>query len=226
MEVAALCFRLAFLRITPNRLQHFELDSVSFECVGFDGLTHLKAVRNTEELNLACDNNRTTSSCTIDRVYLEDSGEYWCESEGERSDRVNITITDGPVILDSPVLPVMQRTNVILRCGSKNPSSNLGMFYKNDVPMHNTPAEEIKINNISKSHEGFYKCHVSSIGTSPASWLAVEEFSVTSTRPHEDLLSDDSNSLSVPILLRIAVTIFITLLLLVGLSKLKISACW
>ncbi|XP_033182486.1 uncharacterized protein LOC113168501 isoform X6 [Anabas testudineus] len=193
MEVTALCFRFVmlelillrkqvhnsytqnrtFLRITPNRLQHFDTTSVSFDCVGFVGLTHLKAVRNTQELHPACDSKRTTSSCTIDRVYSGDSGEYWCESERERSDIVNITITAGPVILDSPALPVMQGTNVILRCRSKNQSTNFGIFYKNNVPMHNSPAEEMKITNVSKSDEGFYKCHVSSIGTSPESWLSV-----------------------------------------------------
>ncbi|XP_026225335.1 high affinity immunoglobulin epsilon receptor subunit alpha-like isoform X8 [Anabas testudineus] len=228
MEVTALCFRLVmleliflreqvhnsynqnrtFLRITPNRLQHFDATSVSFDCVGFVGLTHLKIIRNTEELNPSCDSKRTTSSCTMDRVYLEDSGEYWCESEGERSNRVNITITAGPVILDIPALPVMQGTNVILRCRSKNQSTNLGIFYKNDVPMHSTPEEEMKIENVSKSDEGFYKCHVSSIGTSPASWLSVG-----------DQLFYDSNSksLNVRILLRLAVTmlsVFLSLLVM------------
>ncbi|XP_026225334.1 uncharacterized protein LOC113168501 isoform X2 [Anabas testudineus] len=240
MEVTALCFRLVmleliflreqvhnsynqnrtFLRITPNRLQHFDATSVSFDCVGFVGLTHLKIIRNTEELNPSCDSKRTTSSCTMDRVYLEDSGEYWCESEGERSNRVNITITAGPVILDSPALPVMQGTNVILRCRSKNQSTNFGIFYKNNVPMHNSPAEEMKITNVSKSDEGFYKCHVSSIGTSPESWLSVGEniiSIITSHPPNEDELYDDFNPKSPKVLIlpRLAVTIlsvFVSLL--------------
>ncbi|XP_026200181.2 uncharacterized protein LOC113151486 isoform X2 [Anabas testudineus] len=240
MEVTALCFRLvmlglislreqvhnsytqnrAFLRITPNRLQHFELDSISFDCIGLVGLTHLKAVSNTKEFNPACDSKKTTSSCTIDRVYSGDSGEYWCESEGERSDGVNITITAGPVILDGPALPVMQGMNVILRCRSKNQSTNLGIFYKNDVPLYSTPVEEMEIINVSKSDEGFYKCHIFSIGTSPASWLSVREniISITSHPPNEDQLFDDSNSKSpyVRILLWVAVTmpsVFLSLLL-------------
>ncbi|XP_026200173.2 high affinity immunoglobulin gamma Fc receptor I-like [Anabas testudineus] len=235
MEVTALCFRLvmleliflreqvhnsytqnrAFLRITPNRLQHFQFNSVSFDCVGFDGRTHLKG--NSKEFNQTFSSRKTTSSFTIDRVYPGDSGEYWCESEGERSDGVNITITAGPVILNSPALPVMQGTNVILHCRSNNQSTNLIIFYKNNVLMHNSSVEEIEIKNVSKSDEGFYRCYVFSLGTSPASWLAVREniISITSYPPNEEttLLKDTSDYI-VFIILR--VLSLVVLLLVVG----------
>ncbi|XP_050925622.1 Fc receptor-like protein 5 [Lates calcarifer] len=127
MEVTALCFRLMmlqlillrtqaqnsytqktdadFLRITPNRLQYFEFEPVSFECVGFGGLSDLRVIRKTKEFKPVCDIKRTSmgSFCKIERAYPSDSGEYWCETkEGERSSTVNITVTAGSVILESP----------------------------------------------------------------------------------------------------------------------------
>lgn len=80
-----------FLRIDPNRQQHFEYEPITFHCEGSDGSTRLRGTRNTEEIKLECE---TGSSCTIDRVYSEDSGEYWCETKGgERSNRLNVTVT-------------------------------------------------------------------------------------------------------------------------------------
>lgn len=84
------------LHITPDRLQHFEYESVSFHCEGTAGSTRLRGIRNTEEFEPACVNNRTSTGffCTIDKIYLADSGEYWCETEGgERSNSVNISVT-------------------------------------------------------------------------------------------------------------------------------------
>ncbi|XP_044198013.1 low affinity immunoglobulin gamma Fc region receptor II-a-like isoform X2 [Thunnus albacares] len=205
MEVTALCFRLlmleiiqqvqesdaAFLRITPDRLQHFELDSVSLDCVGFDDSTQLRGIRNNEEFTPVCDINKRTpteSFCTIDVAYTVESGEYWCETDGgERSNSVNITVTAGSVILESPVLPVMGGDNVTLRCRNKTNSTNLRAdFYKDGVLMKSTAAAEMTINNVSMSDEGLYKC-TSDVGTSPESWLAVgaKSVSVTSQTPHE-----------------------------------------
>ncbi|GLD71510.1 uncharacterized protein AKAME5_002283200 [Lates japonicus] len=85
-----------FLRITPNRLQYFEFEPVSFECVGFGGLSDLRVIRKTKEFKPVCDIKRTSmgSFCKIERAYPSDSGEYWCETkEGERSSTVNITVT-------------------------------------------------------------------------------------------------------------------------------------
>ncbi|XP_067435892.1 low affinity immunoglobulin gamma Fc region receptor III-A-like isoform X8 [Thunnus thynnus] len=193
MEVTALCFRLlmleiiqlgtqvkksdaAFLRITPNRLQHFQHDSVSLDCVGFDDSTQLRGIRNNKEFTSACDIKRTPtgSFCTIDRVYPTDSGEYWCETDGgERSNSVNITVTAGSVILESPVHPVMEGDDVTLRCRNKTNSTNLQAdFYKDGVLMKSAAAAEMTINNVSMSDEGLYKC-TSDVGTSPESRLAV-----------------------------------------------------
>uniref|UniRef100_A0A8C4GHR4 Ig-like domain-containing protein n=1 Tax=Dicentrarchus labrax TaxID=13489 RepID=A0A8C4GHR4_DICLA len=148
-------------------------------------------------------------SCKIERAYLGDSGEYWCETDGqERSNRVNITVTAGSVILESPILPVLEGNTVTLHCRHRTTIPNLqALFYKDDVLVQSIPAEGITIKNVTKSDEGLYKCSISNVGESPGSWLAVGE-----------TLPDDSDSPRVFSLLWIAVTILILalVLLLVG----------
>ncbi|XP_049922591.1 low affinity immunoglobulin gamma Fc region receptor II-like isoform X6 [Epinephelus moara] len=207
MEVTALCFRLlmlevtllnsftqksdaAFLRITPDRLQHFQYEPVSFECEESDGSTKLKVIRNNVESDRVCDTERTPSgsSCTIEGAYPSDSGEYWCEAEGgERSNSVNISvITADSVILESPALPVTEGNNVTLRCRKKNTSNLRADFYKDGLHINTSSTGNMTINNVSKSDEGLYKCHISGAGGSPESWMAV---GVSSKKPDAALSS-------------------------------------
>ncbi|XP_038554009.1 Fc receptor-like protein 5, partial [Micropterus salmoides] len=166
-----------FLRITPDRLQHFEYESVSFHCEGTDGSTQLKGIRNTEEFKPVCDIKRTPtgSSCTIDKSYSGDSGEYWCETDGgERSNSANITIVGGSVILESPVLPVKEGDAVTLRCRKKETSFDLKAdFYKDGHLIRNSSSVEMTIHSVTKSDEGLYKCRISGAGESAESQLTV-----------------------------------------------------
>ncbi|XP_042257741.1 low affinity immunoglobulin gamma Fc region receptor II-a-like isoform X2 [Thunnus maccoyii] len=214
----------SFLRITPNRLQHFQYDSVSLDCVGFDDSTQLRGIRNNEEFTPVCDMKRTPtgSLCTIEGAYPEESGEYWCETDGgERSNSVNITVTAGSVILESPVLPVMEGDNVTLRCRNKTNSTNLRAdFYKDGVLMKSTAAAEMTINNVSMSDEGLYKC-TSDVGTSPESRLAVgaKSVSVTSQTPHEGnhtVLHHSSIPTHLPLWVAVIIVTVSLVLLLVG----------
>ncbi|XP_051251146.1 uncharacterized protein LOC127360709 [Dicentrarchus labrax] len=201
----------AFLRITPNRLQHFQFESVSFHCEGTDGSIQLKGISNTEELN----------NLTIDRAYPEDSGEYWCETNGGKtSNRVNITVTAGSVILDSPALPVLEGDNATLHCRNKTISNLLSDFYKDDLLIESSSTGEMTILNVSKADEGLYKCRLSGGETSPGSWLAVRELHI------EAYICTDHFLLI--LLLRTVLTIVMValLLLLVGLlhcGKLKVT---
>ncbi|XP_059210525.1 low affinity immunoglobulin gamma Fc region receptor II-b-like [Centropristis striata] len=182
MEVTALCFRLdaAFLRITPNRLQHFKSDSVSFDCVGSDASTNLR-VKKTKDCDPECDiETYAGSSSTIDRIYPSDSGEYWCETGGgERNNRVNITVTAGPVILESPVRPVMEGESVTLSCRTKTSTNLPADFFKDGRLIMESSSAEATIQNVSKSDEGLYRCSISGGGRSPESWLAVRGENVT-----------------------------------------------
>ncbi|XP_044040293.1 low affinity immunoglobulin gamma Fc region receptor II-like [Siniperca chuatsi] len=235
MEATALCIRLltfviilsgahvqksynqkddAAFRIVPNRLQVFEYESVSFHCEGLDGSTQLRGIRSTEEFITSCDERMPVLSCTIQRAYPADSGEYWCETKGgERSNSANITVTAGSVILESPVLPVKEGNNVTLRCRNKMTSSHLTAdFYKDGLLMGNSSTGEMTVHGVSKSDEGLYKCNISDVGESPESWLAVSAL-YRETYPFSD------HFFSVLLLLRAVFTIVMValLLLLVGL---------
>ncbi|XP_039677824.1 low affinity immunoglobulin gamma Fc region receptor II-like [Perca fluviatilis] len=238
MEVTALCFRLlmleftllnsytqkidaAFLCITPNRLQLSQFDSVSFDCGGSDGSTKLRGIRNTEEFVPECDIKMPTgSTCTIERLYPADSGEYWCETEGVRSNTVNISVTAGSVILESPVLPLMEGETVTLRCRNKTSSTNLPAdFYKDGRLMKSSSGEEMTIKNVSKSDEGLYKCSISGAGESPESWLAVGA-------PHRETCPFPDHFSYVLILRTVFTIVMVALLLLVGLlhsGKLRVK---
>ncbi|KAI3376309.1 hypothetical protein L3Q82_016418, partial [Scortum barcoo] len=89
-----------------------------------------------------------------------DSGVYWCESrDGTTSNTINITLTGGSVILQSPVLPVMEGDNVTLHCKTKTPPSNLpAAFYKDGSLIRPESAGHMTIRHVSKSDEGLYKC--------------------------------------------------------------------
>ncbi|XP_078020866.1 low affinity immunoglobulin gamma Fc region receptor II-like [Epinephelus lanceolatus] len=239
MEVTALCFRLltpvvillsahvqnnnAAFRIVPTRLQLFEFETVSFHCEGLDGSTQLRGIRNTVQFISACDERMPVLFCTIKRAYLADGGEYWCETEGgERSNSVNISVTAGSVILESPVLPVTEGKNVTLRCRNKTTSSNLTAgFYKDGLLIRSSSTGEMTIHSVSKSNEGLYKCHISGAGGSPESWMAVRAH-------HRDMCPCSDLFIHVVLVLRTVFTIVMVplLLLLVGLlhcGKLRVT---
>ncbi|XP_030287671.1 low affinity immunoglobulin gamma Fc region receptor II-a-like [Sparus aurata] len=163
----------------------------------------------------------STVSITVKPHSTSESGEYWCENkEGERSSSINITVTDGDVILESPVLPVTEGDNVSLYCRTKtsNPPAD---FYKDGLSIATRYTGTLNLNNVSKSDEGLYKCRVSGVGESAESWLAVrahitvspEEIQESSETPSTD------SSLQVPTLLPVVITTVsvAVLLMLVGL---------
>ncbi|XP_039679381.1 high affinity immunoglobulin gamma Fc receptor I-like isoform X2 [Perca fluviatilis] len=195
MEDTALCIRLlmtVFLQlgahtqkvdgafwIIPTRLQLFEYESVSFKCVGFDGLTGWNVLRNIKTEISTCGLSKwgvsNESSCTIKGAFPDDSGEYWCESGGgKRSISVHITVTAGSVILESPAHPVMEGEAVSLSCRNKTSSFNLRAdFYKYGRLVSSSSTGEMTLRSVSKSDEGLYMCSISGVGESPESWLSI-----------------------------------------------------
>ncbi|CAI5660688.1 unnamed protein product [Oreochromis niloticus] len=115
------------------------------------------------------------SSCNISYIDPLDSGVYWCESrEGPISNMVNLTVTGGSVILQSPVLPVMEGDDVTLLCKNKTTPSNLpAAFYKDGSLIRKQPTGHMTIQHVSRSDEGLYKCDISGHGESPSSWITV-----------------------------------------------------
>ncbi|XP_025759009.1 low affinity immunoglobulin gamma Fc region receptor II-b-like [Oreochromis niloticus] len=117
----------------------------------------------------------TDSKCTINPLYVSDSGEYWCGTAGgKRSNKINITVTAGSVILESPAAPVMEGEAVTLSCRNKmTPSEFMADFYKYGVHIRNNSTGSMTIHRVSKSDEGLYKCSILGVGESPESWLPV-----------------------------------------------------
>uniref|UniRef100_A0A669CJV0 Ig-like domain-containing protein n=1 Tax=Oreochromis niloticus TaxID=8128 RepID=A0A669CJV0_ORENI len=233
MEVRALCIRLLItvlillcahaqkvdavsLRVVPNKSQFFEHESVSFYCEesshGYVLYKKNEEVKQCNKTSRKPTASTTGSQCTIDRIYRYDNGEYWCGTAGgKRSNNINITVTAGSVILESPAVPVMEGEAVTLRCRNKTASSNFtSNFYKDGAHVHSNATEDMIIQKVSKSDEGLYTCNISGGGQSPESWLSVTE---TKTDP------SSQPSCHIYLILRTVFTIIMValLLLLVGL---------
>ncbi|KAK2862837.1 hypothetical protein Q5P01_002370 [Channa striata] len=174
----------AKLIIHPSRSQFFFYDSVNLTCVVPENSSRWTIMRNTSsQISEPCNHVWGVlhdSLCKIEDAYPSDSGEYWCESEyGESSDIININVTDGFVILESPALPVTEGETVTLFCSykeeeNKEATSNFSAnFYKDGVLIRHTTAGNLNLSTVSKSDEGFYKCEHPTKGESPMSWLAV-----------------------------------------------------
>ncbi|XP_029310937.1 high affinity immunoglobulin gamma Fc receptor I-like [Cottoperca gobio] len=168
--------------IIPSRLQLFEYETFSLECVGFDVLTGWKIVQRMKTGSGSECRVLNRFSCTVGIAYSDDSGEYWCEGgRGERSDSVTVTVTGGAVILQSPVLPVTEGDAVTLSCRNKTTSSSLTAdFYKDGRLIRSSSTGEMIIKSVSRSDEGFYSCSISGDGESPQSRLTVRETNPTS----------------------------------------------
>ncbi|XP_039879030.1 low affinity immunoglobulin gamma Fc region receptor II-like [Simochromis diagramma] len=164
----------------------FEGDFVSLSCEEDDSSAGWTLRRNASKgQRTQCGNGwgkPAGSSCNID-VFTHDSGVYWCESrEGPISNMVNLTVAGGSVILQSPVLPVMEGDDVTLLCKTKTTPSNLpAAFYKDGSLIRNQPTGHMTIQHVSRSDEGLYKCDISGHGESPSSWITVTGKSTTTS---------------------------------------------
>ncbi|KAK2861518.1 hypothetical protein Q5P01_001051 [Channa striata] len=183
----------ARLTVSPSSSQFFKGDYVFLSCDEDDSSAGWRLRRNTSQTQMSwCEDGGwgkpAGSSCNVSVTVSSDSGFYWCESrEGSTSNSVTITVTDGTVILQSPVLPVIEGQNVSLQCKAKNSSELPADFYKDDILIGTEPTGHMTIHNVTRSDEGVYKCNISSRGESPSSWIYVKGgFSTekpTTTRP-------------------------------------------
>ncbi|XP_026180310.1 Fc receptor-like protein 5 isoform X2 [Mastacembelus armatus] len=187
MGIASVCLLLtSTLSISPSRLQFFRYDEISLSCRASANCSSWVVKRNTSaKMAQPCQYGWAVpsgSSCKIETAYPSDTGVYWCESEhGQRSNSINITVTGKVVILESPVVPVMEGDKVTLRCSYKeeeqySPTSYFSAdFYKDDVFIGTEAAGQKILPAVSKSDEGFYKCAHPSKGESLQSWLTVQD---------------------------------------------------
>ncbi|XP_069570885.1 high affinity immunoglobulin gamma Fc receptor I-like [Brachyistius frenatus] len=180
----------ARLTVTPSSSQLFVGDPVSLSCDDDDSAGWTVRRNATQRKMTWCDEwgKAAGSSCNVSYLAPWDSGAYWCESrEGASGHVINLTITGGAVVLQSPVLPVMEGDDVTLRCKKKATPTDLpAAFYKDGSLIGTDPAGHMTIRHVSRSNEGLYKCDISGHGASPPSWITV---TVSSTCSPSELLS-------------------------------------
>ncbi|KAK2863464.1 hypothetical protein Q5P01_002997 [Channa striata] len=164
---------------SPDSSQRLEYENLSLSCGDNSINRGWKVTRSTtsgSKMSSCGDSwgTPTKFGCLLDTAKQPDSAVYWCESPAkQRSNSVNITIYDTPVILQSPVLPVTEAEKVILHCRVKDSSELPADFYKDGSLIRTEPTGHMTIHHVTKSDEGVYKCHISGRGESPPSRLLV-----------------------------------------------------
>ncbi|XP_026188783.1 uncharacterized protein LOC113145851 isoform X4 [Mastacembelus armatus] len=164
------------LGLSPNLQQFFSGDSVSLSCVE-DGQTGggwtVKRTRGNQTEDCGAAGSGSGSSCILSSVSPSDSGLYWCgTSSGLSSDWINISVSDGPFILEIPALPVLTGSDVTLCCRARNASTVEADLHKNGEFV--AAGGNFTIRKVQQSDEGLYWCHIDLSGSSPQSRLRVK----------------------------------------------------
>ncbi|XP_027894555.1 uncharacterized protein LOC114157631 isoform X2 [Xiphophorus couchianus] len=174
------------LTVSPSRSQYFQGKSVSLSCEEENSSAGWTVWQNTTRRRSKCGDGWGEikgSVCVINYILKKDTGVYWCGSINGSSSSMNLTV-GGSVILQSPVLPVMEGDDVTLSCRAKNPTHNLpAAFYKDGVFIGNESSGNMILHHVSSSDEGLYKCNIKGHGESPSSRISVKEKPSTTSSP-------------------------------------------
>ncbi|TDG99397.1 hypothetical protein EPR50_G00193940 [Perca flavescens] len=181
MQLTPFCLVLSCLQISPDMSQFFRYETVTLRCEDPLNSTGWKVKRKTPEggvrpCTAGWGTAFSSSTCVIKNTYPSDTGTYWCESAGgERSNGVNITVTDRNVLLESPGLPVLPGAAVTLRCKTDTPFLNHTYdFHKDGRVIGSSSTGEMTLQSVSKSDEGLYVCSIPGYEESLGNWMAVE----------------------------------------------------
>ncbi|XP_022616631.1 low affinity immunoglobulin gamma Fc region receptor II-like [Seriola dumerili] len=219
----------AGLTVSPSSSQLFKGASVSLSCEEDDSSAGWRLRRNTTRDNgTQCGagwGRSAGSSCNISFTLPWHSGVYWCESrEGATSNSISITVTGGAVILQSPVLPVMEGHDVTLHCKTKTPPSNLPAAFYKDGSLIKETTGHMTIHHVDKSDEGLYSCNIRGHGESPPSWITVTERPTTPGPPSTSPPSSSTSPAPLPVWLSAAsVSVVVLLVLLVLLVRRRVQ---
>ncbi|XP_067380673.1 uncharacterized protein [Channa argus] len=89
----------------------------------------------------------------------------------------------------------MEGHDVSLHCQTKRPPSKLPAdFYKDGSLIRTELTGHMTIHHVTKSDEGLYKCHISSHGESPPSWIYVTEKPTTTSPPSWIYVTENSST--------------------------------
>uniref|UniRef100_A0A8C6UFZ9 Ig-like domain-containing protein n=1 Tax=Neogobius melanostomus TaxID=47308 RepID=A0A8C6UFZ9_9GOBI len=149
------------LHVEPERLQFFKMEIMHLSCEDKGWMvkrnTSLSAQRSCE----AC-GGWEAPNCAINHLSPQyDTGVYWCESSaGQTSPSLYITVTDRPVLLQSPVLPVPEGQNIALTCQHRTSSNLPARFYHDGRLLLTQPSGHMTITHVSASHGGLYSCEI------------------------------------------------------------------
>ncbi|XP_047242836.1 Fc receptor-like protein 5 [Girardinichthys multiradiatus] len=215
----------AGLTVSPSRSQFFKGDSVSLSCEEDNISAGWTVRRNTTKRQSECKDGwgePAGSSCTISSLYKHDTGVYWCESrEGAASSSIQLTVSGGSVILQSPVLPVMEGDDVTLSCQTKTSSNLPANFIKDGSLIRTEPAGHMTLHHVTSSDEGLYKCNIRGHGESPSSWISVSEKPTTTAPPTSVTPAPSFTSLQVRLVCHLVVfcPYCISTLIMVSLHK-------
>ncbi|XP_043954440.1 Fc receptor-like protein 3, partial [Gambusia affinis] len=172
----------ADLIVNPSRSQFFRGESVTLICEDENRSDGWTVRRNTTRGTRTCCGKGwgepDGSTCNISMLLPYDTGVYWCESRSgsSSSSSIQLSVSGGSVILQSPVLPVMEGDDVTLSCRARNPTHNLpAAFYKDGSFIGDGSSGHMTLLHVSSSDEGLYKCNIRGHGESPSSRISVKE---------------------------------------------------
>ncbi|XP_043954406.1 high affinity immunoglobulin gamma Fc receptor I-like [Gambusia affinis] len=216
------------LTVSPNRSQFFQYESVTLICEDENRPDGWTVRRNTtRDARTHCKGWGTAAGSTCNMTYLleRDTGVYWCESRSgsssSSSSSIQLSVSGGSVILQSPVLPVMEGDDVTLSCRARNPTHNLpAAFYKDGSFIGDGSSGHMTLLHVNSSDEGLYKCNIRGHGESPSSRISVKEKPSSSSEKPTNISDSTvppgpgSSSVSLPVLLPSASLCVLVLLLL------------
>ncbi|XP_027866513.1 high affinity immunoglobulin gamma Fc receptor I-like isoform X3 [Xiphophorus couchianus] len=206
------------LTVSPSRSQFFEYESVTLICEDENRSDGWTVRRNTTRgTRKRCEGwgKLNGSTCNMNYLVPLDTGLYWCESmsgSSSSSSSIQLSVSGGSVILQSPVLPVMEGDDVTLSCRARNPTHNLpAAFYKDGSFIGDGPSGHMTLLHVSSSDEGLYKCNVKGHGESPSSRISVKEKLITSSPPSSESVTAAASPISTPPPFTVGLPVFIHL---------------